>query len=47
MQFNPNIIKVIRVKNRLASGTQDILINIRFFNEMIGEIQLAIDSKKN
>ncbi len=35
MQYDPNILQVIRVKNRLTSGTQDILINVKFYNNMI------------
>jgi len=39
--------KIVRIKNRLSQGTNDILINIRFGNLIVSEIQLAVNSKKN
>jgi hypothetical protein len=38
--------KIIRIKNRLKLGTNDILINVKFNNVLIGEIQLAVSSVK-
>lgn len=40
-------IKIIRIKNRLRQGTHDILINIRFKNKFLCEIQLGVNSKKS
>ena len=34
--------KVIRIKNRLFSGTKDILINLQYRKEIIAEIQLRV-----
>lgn len=34
--------KVIRVKNRIAGGTRDILLNLRF-GDSIAEVQLALN----
>ena len=39
--------KIIRIKNRLKLGTNDILINVRFNDEINCEIQLAINSNKS
>lgn len=46
MNCNPDILKVIRIKNRLQTVNQDILINAKFYKSVIIEIQLGIDSKK-
>ena len=47
---NPdNKIKILRVKNRLADGTQDILINFMLEKDIsffICEIQLALSTAK-
>ena len=42
---NPQFLKIIRVKNRLEQGTKDVLINIRFYEKITAEIQLAIRSE--
>lgn len=44
-ELEPERVKIVRVKNRLTQGTHDILINIRFQNLILCEIQLAV--KKN
>jgi hypothetical protein len=36
--------KIVRVKNRLKQGTNDILINIKFNNLIICEIQLGVNT---
>lgn len=38
---------IIRVKNRLNQGTKDILINIRYRNQILVEMQLSIDGDKS
>ena len=35
--------KIVRIKNRLAQGTKDIMVNILFMGEFLCEIQLAIE----
>lgn len=42
---NPEKLKIIRVKNRLKSGTNDLLINVRYNNNFLAEIQLKVKSK--
>ena len=42
---NSDKMKVIRVKNRLKSGTNDLLLNVRYNNQVTAEIQLKIKSK--
>lgn len=42
---NPERMKIVRVKNRLREGTNDILLNVRFNNKIICEIQLEVVSK--
>ena len=42
---NPKFLKIIRVKNRLEEGTRDVMINIRFYEKITAEIQLAIRSE--
>ena len=37
---NPEKLKIVRIKNRLREGTNDILINVKFNNSIICEIQL-------
>ena len=46
-ETNPEKMKVIRVKNRLKTGTNDLLINIRYNNSFTGEVQLKVKSKSN
>lgn len=46
-ETNSDIIKIIRVKNRLKLGTNDILINILFKQKYLCEIQLAVKSAQN
>lgn len=36
---------MIRVKNRLSEGTKDILINMKFRQKLLVEMQLAIDEE--
>jgi len=38
----PKIMKIIRIKNRLKLGTNDILINVIFQERYLCEIQLAV-----
>lgn len=37
--------KIVRIKNRLNKGTNDILINVKFNNMIICEIQLEVINK--
>ena len=37
-----DLIKIIRIKDRLELGTRDILINILFMKKVLCEIQLAV-----
>jgi hypothetical protein len=39
---HPEKLKIVRIKNRLRSGTNDILMNVRFNESILCEIQLAI-----
>ncbi len=39
--------KIIRIKNRLALGTNDILINVRFCNSITAEVQLKVNSSSS
>lgn len=41
---NPQVFKIIRIKNRLKEGTNDILMNVRYKNVFICEAQLAVNS---
>ena len=36
--------KIIRVKNRLKMGTNDILINVIYKNKYLCELQLAVNA---
>jgi len=38
--------KIIRIKNRLMLGTNDVLINVKFNNLITSEIQLTVSSAK-
>ena len=42
----PEKLKIIRVKNRLRAGTNDILLNIKFNEIIISEIQLKVNNKQ-
>lgn len=44
---NPGLWKVNRIKNRLAQGTRDILINLVYRDKMIVEVQLQVDEAKS
>ena len=44
---NPKLLKIIRVKNRLKLGTNDILINVLYKNKHLCEIQLAVKSSQS
>lgn len=35
--------KIVRIKDRLETGTRDILININFMGIYLAEIQLAVE----
>jgi hypothetical protein len=37
--------KIVRIKNRLRSGTNDLLINVKFNNTVLCEIQLAVKAR--
>ena len=41
------LMKIIRVKNRLKMGTNDILINVLYKNKYLCEIQLAVKSAQS
>ena len=41
----PKKLKIVRVKNRLRRGTNDILVNVLFNNKILCEIQLGVVSK--
>lgn len=43
--WDSNLINIIRVKNRLESGTRDVLINFMFDGICPCEIQLAVAEK--
>ena len=45
--WDNKLIKIIRVKNRLESGTRDVLINIMFNEICPCEIQLAVASNQD
>lgn len=42
----PEKLRIIRVKNRLKLGTNDVLINVRFNNSITAEIQLKVKAQK-
>lgn len=39
----PEKVKILRIKNRLHLSTNDILINLKFNNTVIAELQLAVN----
>jgi len=41
----PDKMKIVRIKDRLKQGTNDILINIKFNSLIICEIQLQVINK--
>lgn len=43
----PKLCKIIRVKNRLKLGTNDILINVLFKDKYLCEFQLAVNSVRS
>ena len=43
---NPEKLKIVRVKNRLRAGTNDILINVKFNDTIISEVQLKVNNKQ-
>lgn len=45
--MHPSFMKIVRVKNRLATGNRDILINLMYRNSLIIEMQLAKKSGKS
>ena len=42
----PQKLRIIRVKNRLKLGTNDLLVNVRFNNTLTAEIQLKVKAQK-
>ena len=44
---NPEVMKIIRIKNRLNDNNRDILINFKLYDKLIAEVQLAIGSEIN
>ena len=44
---HPEEMEIIRVKNRLNSGTKDILVNILFKKKIVVEIQLGIHTDQS
>lgn len=46
-KIHPETLKIIRVKNRLKLGTNDILINILYKDKFLCEIQLAVKSAQS
>ena len=45
--MSPKVLKIIRVKNRLKLGTNDILINVLYKDKFLCEIQLAVKSAQS
>ena len=43
----PEKLKIVRIKNRLRRGTNDILVNVRFNETLLCEIQLSVNSKSS
>jgi hypothetical protein len=43
----PGKFKIIRIKNRLETGTQDIMINAKFNNLINCEIQIAVNTSQS
>lgn len=43
-ESQPKVLKIIRVKNRLKMGTNDILINLLFQEKYLCEVQLAVNA---
>jgi hypothetical protein len=43
----PGEFKIIRIKNRLETGTQDIMINAKFNNRINCEIQIAVNTSQS
>ena len=46
-KVSPKVLKIIRVKNRLKLGTNDILINVLYKDKFLCEIQLAVKSAQS
>lgn len=46
-ETNPERLKIVRIKNRLMSGTNDILMNVLFNKKVMCEIQLTIQNKSS
>ena len=38
--------KILKIKNRLRGGTNDILMNVKFNDAIISEIQLKVNNKQ-
>ncbi len=43
----PDKFKIIRIKNRLEQGTQDIMINAKFNNLINCEVQIAVNTSQS
>lgn len=43
----PTLMKMVRVKNRLKQGTNDILINVLFNGKYLCEFQLAVNAVRS
>ena len=41
-ESDPEIFKIVRIKDRLEMGTRDILINLLFMKKIVCEVQLAV-----
>lgn len=46
-ETQPELWKVLRIKNRLSEGTRDILINLTYKKQAVIEIQLQVDEAKS
>lgn len=45
--FHPEMLRIVRVKNRLRKGTKDILVNLLYRETMLVEMQIAINSSQS
>ena len=45
--FHPDMLRIVRVKNRLRRGTKDILVNLVYRNTLLVEMQIAVNSSKS
>lgn len=47
MELKSHSLKIIRIKNRLKLGTNDILVNVIYKDKYLCEIQLGVNSAKS